>query len=145
VLGYGGVVFIPIILIIAAIAIPNLLRARQAANEAAAVSGVRVLVTAENTYSQTHADTGYTCSLAELSELIDPSLASGRKNGYSFELSDCSSESGIIPYTKFRVVAYPISPNQTGRRAFCTDESGVIRVDPDGSSGSCLERGVPLQ
>lgn len=146
VLGYAGIVFIPFILIIAAIAIPNLLHARVAANEASAVASVRMLANAEINYASNHADAGFTCSLADLSRdnLIADDLASGRKTGYTFELANCSSEPAGGANTKFQVVAYPQSPNQSGRRAFCSDESQVIRVDAGGSAQNCMENGTPL-
>src|ERR1700689_5000370 len=65
ILGYVGLAVIPVVLIIAAIAIPNLLRARMAANEAAAIRSVGVLVVSEVSYSSSHPDAGYTCSLTD--------------------------------------------------------------------------------
>jgi len=146
ILGYFGIVFIPIALIIAAIAIPNLLRARQAANEASAVASVRTLLTAEVTYSEAHPNAGFTCSLSDLAGAgyIDQGLARGQKSGYSFELSGCTSVDAA-PVTKYKVVAFPVSVNQTGTRAFCADETAVINVDSSGSAKGCLENGVPLQ
>lgn len=140
ILGYLGVVFIPIILIIAAIAIPNLLRARLAANEASAATSVRNLYQAEVAYSQTHSDIGFTCNLSDLSSagLIDNRLASGERNGYRLDLQNCAAEAGSGPSTKIQIVASPVRRNQTGVRAFCTDEGGVIRVDPNGSAEQCV-------
>jgi type IV pilus assembly protein PilA len=142
ILGYLGVAFIPI-LIIAAIGIPGVLSARIAANEATALSSVRTLNTAELSYSSTHAN-GFTCSLSDLSELIDSKLVSGQKSGYAFELSGCTpGENGAM--VKYQVVAYPITQQTSGRRAFCSDESAVIKVDAGGSAHNCLENGSPLQ
>jgi len=144
VLGYLGVVFIPITLIIAAIAIPNLLRARIAANESSAVGSIRILNTAEISYSAQHPDVGYTCALSDLSSLVDSKLASGEKNGYVFELSGCTAgDGGTI--AKYQVVASPATENTTGTRTFCSDESAVIRVAPRGSGQDCFENGTPLQ
>jgi hypothetical protein len=143
VLGYGWFLFIPIILIIAAIAIPNLLRARMAANESSAVGSVRAINTAEITYVSRHPDIGYACSLSDLSQ-IDSELASGRKNGYAFELTGCSAGAEGAGNIKYQVIAYPTARNQTGVGAFCSDESAVIRVDREGSSQKCLESGSPL-
>lgn len=147
VLGYLGVAGIPVvILIIAAIAIPNLLRARMAANESSAISVVRTLVVAEAGYSSIHPEAGYTCRLSDLSGagLIDASLASGQKNGYAFELQGCSASAESVANVKYRVVAYPMTRNQTGRRAFCADESGVVKTDTNGSPQDCLENGSTL-
>lgn len=146
ILGYLGVVFIPIILIIAAIAIPNILRARMAANEASAAGSVRTLYQAEVAYSQTHKDSGFTCNLSDLSSagLIDSRLASGERNGYRLDLQNCAAEAGSGPATKIQIVAAPIRLNQTGVRAFCTDEGGMIRVDPSGSVEQCVGSGSTL-
>src|SRR5579863_8117071 len=91
ILGYIWIAGIPIVLIMAAIAIPNLLRARMAANESSAVASVRSLVTAEVSYSTNHPDLGYTCYLGDLSreQLINSALASGKKTGYQFDLLNC--------------------------------------------------------
>ncbi len=143
-LGYLGVVFIPIILIIAAIAIPNLLRARIAANEASAATSVRNLYQAEIAYSQTHSDVGFTCNLSDLSSagLIDTALASGERNGYRLDLQNCAAESGSGPANKIQILAEPVRIHQTGVRAFCTDEGGMIRVDPGGSVEECVVGGA---
>jgi len=156
VLGYIWLAGIPIILIIAAIAIPNLLRARMAANESSSVAGVRTLNTAEITYTSMYPDEGYTCTLSDLdgtgggapnehqAMLIDAKLASGERSGYRFELRDCVAETGSAK-TKYWIVAYPVVKNQTGVRAFCSDESAVIRVDAGGSAERCMVSGSPLQ
>lgn len=147
VLGYLGVIAIPLILIIAAIAIPNLLRAKIAANESAALGSMRNLITAEVSYQSIHPDAGFTCSLSDLGSagLIDSSLASGRKYGYIFQLQNCSSEAQDGPVSKFEISAAPLKFNQTGVRAFCVDEQGVVHVDKTGSAQDCLEHGMPLQ
>lgn len=155
ILGYAGMVFIPMILIIAAIAIPNLLRARLAANEAAAVSAIRVINTAEISYHSSYPDIGYACALttlgggeptsrsAEHAGLIDNALASGTKHGYRFVLQNCvNSGQGRNTY---QIVAYPVTANQTGVRAFCSDEHDIIKVDPNGSGDDCAANGEPLR
>jgi type IV pilus assembly protein PilA len=146
VLGYLWVATLPVMLIIAAIAIPNLLRARMAANESSAVASVRTVMTAEITYASAHPNTGFTCSLSDLSadHLIPNQLASGQRTGYLFELQNCTPESAGGANTKFQVVAHPVERNQTGIRAFCSDESGVIKVDANGSASRCIENGEPL-
>lgn len=154
VMGYGAFAIIPFILIIAAIAIPNLLRARISANEASAVARVRNLHDAEVAYQTEHPAVGFTCRLdnlggkgasdptAEHARLIDDVLASGQKNGYRFALENCvNSETEH----KYQVVAYPLVRHQTGERTFCCDESGVIKVGEGESAEECLARGVPLE
>jgi type IV pilus assembly protein PilA len=147
VLGYVGVGAIPGILIIAAIAIPNLLRARMAANEASAVSGIRILNAAELGYSVSHPKDGFTCSLSTLADagLFSGPLAKGQKDGYAFELNGCTPEDGDAANRHYQVVAYPLREHQTGIRAFCSNESMVVKVDPEGSTQKCLESGEPLR
>jgi type II secretory pathway pseudopilin PulG len=143
VLGYLWIAGIPLILIIAAIAIPNLLRARIAANESSAVGTVRTIAAAETTYAAVHPQEGYTCSLSSLTEsgLNVPRLASGQRNGYAFELSGCTAGGDGGPNMKYQIVAYPLRVNQTGRQAFCSDEAAVLKVDVGGSPHQCLESG----
>jgi type II secretory pathway pseudopilin PulG len=144
ILGYMGVVAIPIILIVAAIAIPNLLRAKIAANEATAVASVRELVSAEISYQATHQEAGFTCSFSDLSGQLDSKLTSGFKNGYAFFLQNCTAENDGGPISKFQITAIPKVPNASGRRAFCTDQSAVVRLDADGSGENCLDHGSRL-
>jgi hypothetical protein len=146
VLGYLGVAGIPVILIIAAIAIPNLLRARMAANEASAVGSMHILVIAEVGYAGSRPEAGYTCTLADLAGagLIDAKLASGQKSGYVFELFGCTSSENGGKNVKYRVVAYPLTRNTTGTRAFCADESTVVKTDEKGSPQDCMESGATL-
>jgi type IV pilus assembly protein PilA len=147
VLGYVWIAGIPIFLIIAAIAIPNLLRARMAANESSAVASVRTIEAAEVSYSTNHPDRGYTCYLGDLSRehLINTELASGKKFGYQFDLLNCAPGNPGGSNIKFQVVAQPTTPNQTGVRAFCSDESAVIKVDSGGSMRGCLQEGKTLE
>ncbi len=141
VLGYVGIAMTPIILIIAAIAIPNLLRARIAANQASAVGSLRTINTAAITYASTY-NIGYPASLAalgpaqggqltaEAADLIDPVLASGSKSGYAFTYTpgEKDAEGRIEAYT---VSANPITPGTTGTNFYFTDQSGVIRRDAE--------------
>lgn len=147
VLGYGGIVAIPLILIIAAIAIPNLLRAKIAANESSAVGQVRALVVAEISYAAAHPEEGFTCSLSTLRDggMISGDVAKGTRYGYRYELSGCEPGPDGGTNKKFQIAAYPLSINQTGVRSFCSDESGVMKVGSHGSSQGCLENGQPLQ
>lgn len=144
VFGYLGISLIPI-LIMAAIAIPNLLRARMAANEASAVAGIRTLNVAEVTYAAAHPSTGYTCSLSELNTQADSRLATGENHGYAFEIANCTPDPTSGAIVKYQVAAHPLQHNTTGMRAFCSDESAVIRVDAGGSAQNCLENGPVLR
>jgi type II secretory pathway pseudopilin PulG len=146
VLGYAGLAAIPLLLILAAIAIPTLLRARMAANESAATASVRALITAETRYSESHREAGYTCALSDLAGagLIDERLASGQKTGYTFELKGCSASADGGPNVKFQVLAYPLTLHTTGTRAFCSNETGAVKTVENGSPEGCLDNGAPL-
>jgi type IV pilus assembly protein PilA len=143
ILGYLGMAVIPI-LIIAAIAIPNLLRARMAANEASAVSALRVIATAQQTYSAQLPTRGFACDLATLgpgadgasgsskANLIDATLARGIKNGYRFRITHCAPGNGVV--TQYRATASPVVAGNTGNRSFCVDETGSIRFSRDATT-----------
>jgi type II secretory pathway pseudopilin PulG len=140
VMGYIGLGLLPFILIIAAIAIPNLLRSRMAANEASAVGSLRTINTAAVTYSSTYPGAGYPASLGNLgtsgtassasADLIDSTLAGGTKRGYVFVYTG----DGNTPSTGYTVTANPVTPGTTGQRGFFTDQTGVIRANRNGSA-----------
>src|SRR5215469_16133892 len=147
-------IVVAIILIIAAIAIPNLLRSRIAANEASAVGSLRTLNTSEITYNTTYPNVGFTCSLSALGPpasgasasstaagLIDSNLAGGNKSGYTFTTGTCNTSNGIT--VDYQTKADPQSPGTTGQRYFCSDVSGVIKFHAS-SSSTCLTAGTPL-
>jgi type IV pilus assembly protein PilA len=130
-------IVVAIILIIAAIAIPNLLRARIAANESSAVASVRTINTAEITYQTANPTTGYAASLSILGGsgspcvlsaaqacLIDNSLALGTKSGYLFV---ATQQGAAAPFNQLTVSTVPVNWNQTGVRGFCSNEDAVIR------------------
>jgi len=144
ILGYLGLVAIPFILIIAAIAIPNLLRAKIAANESSAVGSIRNLLTAEIAYQSNNTRAGFTCSLSDLPG-IDGDLATGEKSGYVFAIQNCKSDQPGGPASSFQLTATPAHYNQSGVRAFCTDETGVVRMDRRGSAEGCLQSGEGLE
>jgi prepilin-type N-terminal cleavage/methylation domain-containing protein len=141
-------IVVAIILIIAAIAIPNLLRARMAANESSAVASIRTVTTAEVTYQSAYPTTGYALALANLGGaspcvispatacLIDSVLslngnpAGSGKSGYMFSTGVGTVSGGVN--SGYTVLATPVAPKQTGIRAFCAAEDAVVRVDPAG-------------
>lgn len=139
-------IVVAIILIIAAIAIPNFLRSRISANQASAVASLRTFDTAEISYSSTY-NTGYTVDIAYLAPpppgagststaagLIDSVLASGVKSGYNFIYSPGASDStGRI--NTYGIIAAPIS-SSTGTNYYFTDQSGVIRQNSTTTAGS---------
>jgi type IV pilus assembly protein PilA len=140
-------IVVAIILIIAAIAIPNLLRARMAANESSAVGSVRTLVTSQVTFQSTWG-IGYANTLTALgtpaagcgtatstnSCLIDPVLTTGIKSGYNLNTASAGGAgTAASPNTTFGASAWPTTVGSTGTRAFCADESGVIRYNTTGT------------
>lgn len=111
--------------IIAAIAIPNLLASRRAANEGSAIHALRQISSAEYTYASLHGSYG---TLEELgtSELINRGIAAGSRHGYLIKINVSKPTSGT-QIGGFQVVAVPLTYPNSGRRSFYLDESGVIR------------------
>jgi type II secretory pathway pseudopilin PulG len=130
IMGYISFAAIPFFLIVAAIAIPNLLRARTAANEASAVGGIRTINTALVTYAAEHPKAGFPQTLQELtpenssSALLGDSFAAPARHGYRFAYR--VSSSGGMSTNHYFVTATPVAES-TGHRTFCADETGVIR------------------
>jgi prepilin-type N-terminal cleavage/methylation domain-containing protein len=136
-------IVVAIILIIAAIAIPNLVKSKMAANEAAAVGSVRTVVTSELTYASINPGTGY-ASLANLysAGLIDSVLGGGTKSGYSF----ASAPGSGTPSTSFTVNANPVTAGTTGTNYYCSDQTGVIlrNTSSYGTSTNPCSGGNPI-
>ncbi len=132
-------IVVAIILIIAAIAIPNLLRSKMAANEASAVGSLRAINTACITYSTIYG-TGYPAALGNLgpgapataatADLVDSVLAAGTKSGYVFTYTAGAAVGGTI--NTYTITGVPANIGTTGQRQFFTDQSGVIRANPSG-------------
>ena len=120
------------------------------ANENGAISSLRTILTAEVTYASTYPARGYTCFLSDLdgfgqgtpnehqAMLIESRLASGKKNGYVFTIAGC----GPDPVSHFQIIAVPASGQG---RAFCSDESGVVRFAAGANGETCLHAGRPLR
>jgi prepilin-type N-terminal cleavage/methylation domain-containing protein len=144
-------IVVAIILIIAAIAIPNYLRSRLVANESSAAESVRTINTAVITYSATYPNQGFPPSLAALGGappctatpasacLLDDVLASGTKAGYTFVYTG----DGLTPSVTYFVTATPVTVGTSGQRMFCSDQTSVIRFDPSGAG--CSAASAPIQ
>lgn len=135
-------IVVAIIAIIAAIAIPNLLRSRMSANEAGATGGTRTISTGEVAYQAAGIDStsngiGQYGTMASLgtgtTPFIDAALASGTKQGYSFQATPLLVSGAVPTYT---ATATPGVQNKTGVKQFFIDESGVIRFTGDGTAPS---------
>jgi prepilin-type N-terminal cleavage/methylation domain-containing protein len=140
-------IVVAIILIIAAIAIPNLLRSRIAANEASAVGSLRTVNTAEVTYASTYPANGFASTLSTLGGtgtsssstsalLLDNVLGCATqpctKSGYTFAIA----ASGTAPIPTYSSTANPVTVDQTGKRFFYSDASGVIRYNTTATATS---------
>jgi prepilin-type N-terminal cleavage/methylation domain-containing protein len=143
-------IVVAIILIIAAMAIPSLLRARISADEASAVGSIRAIHQAEISYQTSFPTTGFAPNLASLGGaapcapapanacLLDNSLAtaspgSGSKSGYVFQATGQTPINGVN--SEYTSGASPLSYNNSGVRNFCSNQDGVIRFN-SGSAGS---------
>jgi len=152
-------IVVAIILIIAAIAIPNLLRARIAANESSAVSSIRTMNTSEVTYQSTFPTIGYTSTITALGPsaatgcttpsstnaclldwvLAQATAAGSPKSGYYFQINNPGQLNGMnVGYT---FDGAPASINQTGVRGFCSNEDAVIRYTALGTTVVTTESG----
>ena len=152
-------IVVAIILIIAAIAIPNLLRARISANESSAVGSLRTIFTAQISYSTAYPNSGYASNLVSLGTggattacgtqasgaacLIDGTLAAGTKSGYTFHVT----ATGGPPTGTLAIWANPLTFGTTGVRSFCAVTDGVERYIAGSSSGvsTCAGTETPLQ
>jgi type II secretory pathway pseudopilin PulG len=129
--------------IVAAIAIPNLLASRRAANEGATLATLRKLDDAEFTYQATHASGQYgTLDQLAADQLISPELAAGHRYGYKFTIEITEDgTAGISP--RFQIVAVPLTYGSSGRRSFYLDETGIIRGE-DNRGAEASELTPPL-
>jgi type IV pilus assembly protein PilA len=150
-------IVVAIILILAAIAVPNMLRAHMAANEASAVGSLRALNTANTTYAITYPEQGFTCTISDLGPpsgsnlpsstaagLIDAGLAAGYKAGYNFALTNCVAAASSTVNATYQSTAVPSAAGQSGQRAFCSDQSGATKTDVGGDAAACLAGSTPL-
>jgi len=138
-------IVVTIILIIAAIAIPNLIRNKIQANETAAVGTMRTLNESVLLYSNSYG--GFPHAISELgpgtggaassaaADLVDSVLASGVKSGYRFAYAAVATDpaGNVLSYT---ITATPVVPGSSGQRSFFTDQSGTIRSTATGTADS---------
>ncbi len=153
-------IVVAIILIIAAIAIPNMLKSRMAANQAAAVSNLRTLTTASASYSVSFGN-GYPPNLTSLgglgpgascdsAVLLDNVVASApnQKSGYQFAYAGQEGNVTVTPagcsspgFNGYLATAAPLTPGLTGNISYCSSEDGIIHYDVtgvvSGSQGAC--------
>ncbi len=149
-------IVVAIILIIAAIAIPNLMRARMAANASGAAAGVRTISTAEVTYFSTY-QLGYANNMTKLGTdvggcpnpsaaracLIDPVLSAATaapgKSGYFFDVAAPAPTEGFV------TGAWASTWNRTGLRSFCATEDNVVHVLVPAAQGAMVADAATCQ
>jgi prepilin-type N-terminal cleavage/methylation domain-containing protein len=135
-------IVVAIILIIAAIAIPNFLKSKMAANESSALESMRTINTGQVAYAAACPSIGYSATLVELNTgaicaggtgVIDNVLAAGTKSGYKFTYTQGAADAtGVV--SAYTNVAVPLSVGVTGQRGFYSDQTCVIRYSVDGSA-----------
>jgi prepilin-type N-terminal cleavage/methylation domain-containing protein len=122
-------VVVAVILIIAAIAIPNLIKAKASANEAATVSSIHAINTAEITYQSANPTIGFSALLTDLGPAgggyLDSVLASGQKSGYQYTYTP----GGGSPILSYTLTADPLTRGVTGNRSFFSDQTNVTRYN----------------
>jgi type IV pilus assembly protein PilA len=138
-----------IIAILMLIAIPTVGSLKKKANDLSAIQSIHTIINAQNMYESNYPTNGYACSMAALggdpksgapsatsAQLIQPDLASGVKSGYIFTITNCSKVNlgGTDRITGYSITAVPETVGATGDRAFCADQSGIIKFDPAGST-----------
>jgi hypothetical protein len=123
-----------------------------AGSDAQVLAAMRSILTAEISYATSYPRVGFSCTLSDLdgfgggepnehqAMLINSGLASGKKYGFVFTLSSC----GGTPATGFHLSAAP-NANTFGRKAFCADQSGIIRSSGDGNLAHCFASGTVIQ
>jgi type IV pilus assembly protein PilA len=160
-------IVVAIIGIIAAIAVPGLLRARMSGNEASAIGSVRTISSAEATFASSCGSGGYAGSMEDLAapptiggpsfipaDLAGADTDTSLKSGYYFTIeangSDTVTEDAAAicntateTYTEFLAMAIPGTPGTTGVRHFLTDQSGQIRQGDENLTD--ISGGAPLQ
>ena len=119
-------IVVAIIALLAAIAIPNLLRARHNANEAAAIASLRTISTACESYRASQTPSWYPASMAILGAAVPPyidaTLATATKQGYGYAYV-------LVNANQYTCTATPVTIGTTGTRVFFVDESGVIKIN----------------
>lgn len=130
-------IVVAIILIIATIAIPSLLRSRQAANESAAVASVRTITTAEVTYLSSSGGAYGAITDLVTAGLLDAGF-NGTKGGYNYSVSTTT------PFNDYTVIATPASTNN-GRYEYYSTPDGVVRYSTQTTLAPAGQAGNPVQ
>jgi type IV pilus assembly protein PilA len=143
-----------VILILMLVAIPSLLNMTIHAHETSALASLHAIQDAEVQYTSTYPANGYACTLGALggatgsgapspqsAQLLQGTLAAGLKDGYVFNLTNCTKAQGANNqdvFTSYEVTATPQTVGKTGNRGFCMDMSGEIKVDMAGGTNCSI-------
>jgi hypothetical protein len=126
--------------------------AQTVGSDSMVLTAMRTILTAQVTYAATYPAVGYSCTLSDLdgfgggernehqAMLINSGLASGKKYGYVFTLTECAG----TPARRFRLTATP-NASTFGRKTFCADEAGAIRSSEDANPAQCMASGTPVK
>jgi type IV pilus assembly protein PilA len=138
-----------IIAILMLIAIPTVGSLKKKANDLSAINSVQTIQKAELQYSDTYPQTGYACTLQALggdpnsgppsatsAQILQGDLTSGFKSGYTFTITckDKVTVNGTDRFNSYSITAVPQTVGKSGDRAFCSDQSGIIKFDPAGGT-----------
>jgi prepilin-type N-terminal cleavage/methylation domain-containing protein len=148
-------IVVAIILIIAAIAIPNLLKARMSANEASAAENLRTITTGAVVYNSTwnngfppdlatFGGPGGNSSTCDFAQLVDTTLTTApyQKSGYQYNYTVSGPPALVAPtcskpgYFQYVATAVPLTMGFTGNRSFCSDQPGIIHFDTTGAAAA---------
>jgi type IV pilus assembly protein PilA len=139
-----------VILILMLVAIPSMLNVTIQAHETSALASLRAIQAAEVQYSSNFPANGFACTLSSLggsssagaptpqaAQMLQSTLATGQKDGYTFNVTNCTKTTGSNNqdmFTSYEVTAVPQTVGRTGHRGFCMDMSGEIKVDMAGGT-----------
>ncbi len=123
--------------IVVAHALAVSLASAQGANDEAALQATRAVAEAQQKYMHSHPQAGYACKLEDLqvAGLIDAAIASGKANGYKFDLR-CPGKA--MPRTEYEFVAKPADFSKTGGKTYCTTQRAGVQFSTDGQGKTCL-------
>ena len=140
-------IVVAIILVLAAIAIPSLLRSRISANEASAVASLRSINTAQVTYAVAYPSEGFSDNLAKLGTPTGSAAVSSAAAGLLDWVLGCATQpcpksgyqfavTGVVgtPVVTYSLTATPVAVGQTGYRGFCSDQLSHMTYDPSGGT-----------
>ncbi|ADW68616.1 prepilin-type N-terminal cleavage/methylation domain-containing protein [Granulicella tundricola] len=138
-----------VMLILMTLAIPQLLKLRKTAAETSAIASVKAIGQAELSYNSAYPQNGFSCSLASMggvpgsgapsaqaAQILDPTLAAGQKQGYTFNITNCTkvTVNNQDMFTGYEITAVPTSIGRSGDRGFCMDENNIMKTDAAGGT-----------